>query len=151
MKLTTKSRYALRAIVELANAPGDQPVTLAVIADHQCIKMKYLEQIFLRLHRAGLVTSRKGPGGGYMLAREPRRIRLSDVLQAVGESTAPVLCAVNKRDKYCAGIAPCPLQHHWRKLKRHIDTFFENLTVADLCQDGRITGKKKKARLYGKG
>jgi Rrf2 family iron-sulfur cluster assembly transcriptional regulator len=145
MKLTTKSRYALRAMMELANASGNTPLSLAVIASRQCVKPKYLEQIFLRLHRAGLITSRKGPGGGYTLARKPARIRLSDVLQAVGESTAPVLCAVNKRDKYCAGVVPCPLQHHWRKLKKHIDVFFENLTVADLIRQ-RVQHERRKKR-----
>lgn len=136
--------------MELANSPGRKPVSLTAIADHQRIKPKYLEQIFIRLHHAGLVTSRKGPGGGYMIARDPRRIRLSDILLAVGESTAPVLCATNKRDKYCAGITPCPLQHHWQTLKNHIDAFFEKLTVADLCQDAPQRQYKKKGRFHGK-
>ena len=145
MKLTTKSRYALRAMVELANVQNSKPVSLATIAERQCIKPKYLEQIFLRLHHAGLVTSRMGPGGGYTLTRKPGRIRLSEVLHAVGESTAPVLCAINKRDKSCAGVSSCPLQHHWRSLKKHIDTFFERLTVADLSQPRiqRRVGKKR--------
>jgi len=137
--------------MELASAPDNDPLPLAVIAQHQNIKLKYLEQIFIRLHHAGLVRSRKGPGGGYTIARDPQCIKLSEVLHAVGESTAPVLCAVDQKDKYCAGVDSCPLQRHWQKLKNHIDTFFEGLSVGDLCRDKKKAKKKTKGRLYDKG
>lgn len=145
MKLTTKTRYALRAMVELANSPDKDPLSLAKIARHQSIKVKYLEQIFIKLHRAKLVKSKKGPGGGYVLARDAARIKLFDVLAAVGETTAPVMCAVNRKDKYCAGVQSCPLQSHWKKLKEDIDAFFKGLSVADL-QKKRCASSNQKGQ-----
>lgn len=151
MRLTTKSRYAIRSLMELASAPEGIPLTLGAIAHRQRIKVKYLEQIFLRLHRAGLVASRKGPGGGYRLARAPRRITLLDVVRAAGESTALVLCALDRKDKYCAGIRSCALQDHWKRLKMHIDTFLEGVTIADICGPSRRSNRRTKGRKNDEG
>jgi len=135
MKLTTKTRYALRALVALAQRPEVRAMSLAAIARRQRIKLKYLEQIFLKLHHAKLIKSKKGPGGGYMLARQPKSIRLKDILTAVGESTAPVMCVMNKRDRYCAGISLCPMKPYWKELKKRIDEFFDEYTLADICKE----------------
>ncbi len=134
MKLTTKSRYAIRAMGDLAEQPPGKAVPLEVIAKRQCVKLKYLEQIFLKLRKARLIEAKKGPGGGYMIAIDPKKIRLADIVQAVGESTAPVLCTVGKKDKYCSGVAPCPLQPHWIELKKQIDAFFNGHTLADIIR-----------------
>ena len=135
MKLTTKTRYAVRAMADLAEQPKDKAVSLEAIAARQGVKLKYLEQIFLKLRKARLIKGKKGPGGGYYLARDPHTIRLTDIVRAVGESTAPVLCTVGKKDKYCAGVALCPLQPHWMELKKQIDAFFDGHTLADLRQE----------------
>lgn len=150
MKLTTRTRYALRALVELAKEPGDRSLSLDVIARRQHVKPKYLEQIFIKLHKAKLVKSKKGPGGGYLLGRMPNSIKLSEILAAVGESTAPVLCADGKGDKYCSGLVACPMQPYWQKLKKLIDTFFESTTLGSLCEDVS-TSTAKKAKKPGTG
>jgi len=138
MRLTTKTRYSLRALVALAQQPEGKTMPLSAIARRQRIKPKYLEQILLKLHRAKLIKSKKGPGGGYLLARDPKSIRLKDIINAAGESTAPVMCVVNKRDRYCAGFSLCPMKHHWKELKKRIDGFFDEYTLADICEESSI-------------
>lgn len=142
MKLTTKSRYAIRAMADLAEQPKDKAIPLETIAKRQCVKLKYLEQIFLKLRKARLIEGKKGPGGGYMIAKDPEEIRLGDIVQAVGESTAPVLCAVGTRDKYCSGVNECPLQPHWMELKRQIDAFFNGHTLADILRRKEVIEKE---------
>ena len=139
MRLTTRSRYALRALIELAEQPNGEAVSLPVIAKRQRVKPGYLEQILFRLRRAKLIKGKKGPGGGFFLARDPRRIKLRDILNAVGESTTPVQCLVGKADKYCAHVKPCPMQECWSKLKREMDSFFSKYTLHNVCS---ITKRK---------
>jgi len=119
--------------VELAQHPEGKALTLSVIARRQRVKPKYLEQILFRLRRARLINGKKGPGGGFCLARDPKRIRLKEILDAVGESTAPVQCVMGKSDKYCSYNNPCLMQECWRELKKQIDLFFNNHTLDDVC------------------
>lgn len=133
MKLTVKSRYALRALIELAKQPKGKVISLPLIAKRQRVKPAYLEQILFRLRRAKLIKGKKGPGGGFFLARDPKQINLRDVLAAVGESTAPVECLVGKADKYCAHVTPCPMRECWSRLKREMDSFFSKYTLHDVC------------------
>ena len=86
MKLSTKGRYAMVALADLANTKTDDMVSLAAISKRQDISLPYLEQLFVKLRRAGLVEAVRGPGGGYRLARSPDTIRISEVLQAVEET-----------------------------------------------------------------
>jgi Rrf2 family transcriptional regulator, iron-sulfur cluster assembly transcription factor len=92
MKLSTKGRYAVMALAELALRTGDQPVSLAHIAAGQHISLEYLEQLFAKLRRAQLVESVRGPGGGYKLARDPDDIAISDVIVAVDEPLRVTRC-----------------------------------------------------------
>jgi Rrf2 family iron-sulfur cluster assembly transcriptional regulator len=135
VKLTTRSRYALRALVELANQPEDKAVPLSIIAKRQRVKPKYLEQILYRLRQAGLIKGKKGPGGGFYLARHPKEIKLKDVLDAVGESTAPLLCVSGKADKYCSLIAPCKMNGCWQELRGEIDNFLKKRSLWDVCNN----------------
>ena len=143
MRLTTKTRYALRALVELAQQSDEKPLSLAVIARRQRVKPKYLEQILFRLRRARLIKGRKGPGGGFLLARDPKDIRLKEVLGAVGESTAPVQCVLGKADKYCSQNALCPMQECWQELKERLDLFFDSYTLHDVCSNKEKKTAKK--------
>ncbi len=137
----TRSRYAIRALLELAeHAPGEV-VPLSIIAKRQRIKPKYLEQILFRLRRANLIQGKKGPGGGFALSREPKEIKLKDVFDAVGETTAPLKCLLGKADKYCAHVTPCPMQGCWYELKKELDSFFKRYTLQDMCSS------KKKLKL----
>jgi Rrf2 family protein len=80
-----------------------------------------------------LIKGKKGPGGGFYLARNPRKIRLKDVLDAVGESTAPLQCLSGKADKYCAGVTSCKMKDCWHELKTEIDNFLNRNTLWDVC------------------
>ena len=132
MKLTTKTRYALRAMVELARQPANTALTLDMIAQRQRVKPKYLEQIFIKLHRAHLIESKKGPGGGYVIGRDPEGITLGEIMKAVNETTAPVKCAESRPDNYCSGLTDCPIQPFWIELKRLIDNFVGTLSIRDI-------------------
>jgi Rrf2 family protein len=135
MKLTTRTRYALRALIELAVRQKESGVSLMTIARQQKIRPKYLEQILTKLRHAGMVSTKKGPGGGYYLERLPCEIRLSDIMAAVDESTAPVRCVSGSRDKYCSGMDSCTMKPVWMQLKQVIDGFLENHTLQELLED----------------
>ena len=143
VKVTTKTRYALRALVELAEQPKDSVLSLKVIARRQRVKPEYLEQILFRLRRARLIKGKKGPGGGFSLARDPREIRLEEILGAVGESTAPVQCLLGKADRYCSQNMLCPMQECWQELKKQLDSFFNSYTLYDVCHKKNINIKIK--------
>lgn len=123
--------------MELAKQPSGEPISLSIIAKRQRVKPAYLEQILFRLGRAKLIKGKKGPGGGFFLARDPKKIRLKDVLNAVGEPTSLLQCVESKPDKYCAGIVPCSLQDCWRELKKEMDSFFNRYTLYDICSRTR--------------
>ncbi|RKX70881.1 hypothetical protein DRP53_03545 [candidate division WOR-3 bacterium] len=109
----------------------DRPIPLSEIAEKQRIKLHYLEQIFIRLHRADLVKSKKGPGGGYSLSRSPGSIRIVEIMRALGEETAPVSCAEDRPDQYCARIDNCPLKPYWIGLKAVIEEYL-NATLEEV-------------------
>lgn len=134
MKLTTKTRYATRALVDLARQPEGNPVPLKKIAHRQSVTPRYLGKIFLRLQRAKLVASKKGPGGGYTLKRDPATISLSEIMQAVGESCAPVFCVAGKRQKKCSRRRHCPTYPHWNQLKNILNRFFNGVTLHDIAR-----------------
>jgi Rrf2 family protein len=144
VKITTRSRYALRALVELANQPKDKAISLSIIAKRQRVKPKYLEQILFRLRQADLIKGKKGPGGGFYLARDPKEIRLRQVLDAVGESTAPLRCVLGKADKYCSHVTPCRMKGCWRELKEKIDAFLNERTLWDVCKDNKVKYRRSK-------
>ncbi len=125
-------------MADLARQPKGKAIPLKTVARRQRVKLKYLEQIFSKLRKAKLITSKKGPGGGYMLGRDPKAIRLDDILRAVGESTAPVLCTENRADKYCSRLRSCPLRACWRELKDIIDRFLHTHTLNDVCRNKEI-------------
>ena len=98
MKLTTKGRFAVSAMVDLAQQQGEGPVPLATIAERQEISLSYLEQLFARLRRAGLVTSARGPGGGYRLARSMDEISIAEIVDAVDEGIDTTRCGGKRRE-----------------------------------------------------
>lgn len=136
MMLTTKGRYAVMAMLEIAAAPEDLPLTLSNISKKQDIPQNYLEQIFLKLKKAGLVKSVKGPGGGYMLGINKEEINIIDIIDAVEENIKMTRCAF---DKDCAkdGVK-CQTHYLWKGLGNHIRNYFTSISVADVIA-GRIT------------
>lgn len=129
MRLTTKGRYAVTAMLDLAMNGAATPTSLADISKRQEISLSYLEQLFSRLRRAGLVKSVRGPGGGYLLAGNPVDISIARVIDAVNESVDATRCQ---------GLSDCQqgdicLTHHlWCELSRQIHGFLDGITLADL-------------------
>jgi Rrf2 family protein len=103
------------------------------IARRQALSEDYLAQLLLKLKRAGLVQSVRGPGGGYMLARDPAQIRAADVLRGVEEKLAPVYCVNEDSQEICERAPTCPTQQLWERLGQAIDEVLENVTVAELA------------------
>lgn len=129
MKLTTKGRYAVTAMLDLALHYEQGAVTLADIARRQGISLSYLEQLFARLRRRGLVESIRGPGGGYNLARDPDRISVAEIVVAINENIDTTQCG---GEKNCAEDETCLTHYLWEKLSERIFEFLNGITLADL-------------------
>lgn len=144
MKLSTKGRYAVMAMADLANHVGDRPVTLADIATRQEISLSYLEQLFAKLRQGGLVRSTRGPGGGYRLARPAAETRISDIILAVDEPIRATRCEVGS-PKGCTGANGRCLTHDlWEELGRQIHVFLASVTLEDVLAR-RVLGSARGA------
>ena len=135
MKLTTKGRYAVTAMLDLALHGGQGPVSLADISARQEISLSYLEQLFSRLRRRQLVASIRGPGGGYRLSRGAADIYIADVVDAVSESLDTTRCG-NKGD--CQNGEKCLTHHLWSDLSDQIHQFLSGISLGDLMQRHEI-------------
>ena len=133
MKLSTKGRYAVVALVDLATARGGAPVSLAEISRRQDISLPYLEQLFVRLRRAGLVLSARGPGGGYRLARPAAEINLVDVLDAVDETVSALHVGAGASGAVSDSMAQSLSNRLWQSLSAHVYVFLHNTTLADVA------------------
>ncbi|MDE2089745.1 MAG: Rrf2 family transcriptional regulator [Gammaproteobacteria bacterium] len=129
MKLTTKGRYAVTAMLDLAIHYHDGPVSLADIAQRQCISLSYLEQLFTRLRKQGLVRSTRGPGGGYTLGRAPSEIAIADVVTAVNEKTDSTRCGGSLN---CQNDQRCLTHTLWEALSLRIHEFLSRISLAEL-------------------
>jgi Rrf2 family protein len=134
MRLSTVGRYALRAMVDLALYGESGPAPCAEIAKRQEVSDQYLSQLFLKLKRADLVESVRGPGGGYVLARSATEISAGDVLRAVDETLEPVYCVDENSQATCHRVEGCPTHWLWAKLGDAISTVLDSVTLAELCQ-----------------
>lgn len=129
MKLTTKGRYAVTAMLDLALHYDKGAVTLADIARRQGISLSYLEQLFAKLRRSGLVDSVRGPGGGYNLATDPSRISVADIIVAINENIDATRCG---GEKNCHGDETCLTHQLWEDLSVQIYDFLNGITLGDL-------------------
>jgi len=136
VRLTTKGRYAVTAMVDLALHGQDGPVALADIAERQMISLSYLEQLFGRLRRTGLVDSVRGPGGGYMLARPMNETAVSDIILAVDEPISATQCGGNE-GKMCKGTEHCLTHWLWMRLGDHIYDFLAEVTLDQLVAENQ--------------
>jgi Rrf2 family cysteine metabolism transcriptional repressor len=130
MKLSTKGRYATRAMVDLALNYGQEPIVLSAIARRQGVSEQYLEQLIGPLKVAGLVRSIRGPNGGFMLAKSPSLIRISDIIWAVEGSTALVECVDDPQA--CSRADDCLTRSIWVKATEAINSVFDSTTLQDL-------------------
>lgn len=136
MQLSTKGRYAVMAMADLAARPQDKPIRLAAIADAQKISLAYLEQLFTKLRRAGLVTSARGPGGGYRLARQPERIFVAEIMSAVDEPIKMTRCHSGSELACIGKVGRCLTHDLWRALGDHILVFLQTVTLRDVLDGG---------------
>lgn len=141
MKLTTKGRYAVTAMLDLSMRANTEVVALADIAVRQGISLAYLEQLFAKLRRVGLVTSVRGPGGGYRLARPADAISIADVIAAIDENIDTTRCGGKKN---CQGDDACLTHELWEELGANILEFLRSMTLADMA--GRPPVKARYAR-----
>ena len=132
MKLTSKGRYAVMAMADLAKNHVNEPTSLSAISLRQGISLSFLEQLFLRLRKKDLVKSTRGPLGGYILSRAPEEIKLSSIIQAVDEKIKTVKCKKSSK-KGCNGKSiKCITHNLWDDLETHINKFFEDNTLEDI-------------------
>lgn len=138
MRLTTKGRYAVRALYCLSTYNTDKPIPLSDVAKRQDISLNFLEQLFVHLRKNGIVSSVRGPRGGYRLSKTAGEITIAEILQAVGESTFPVFCTdeMNSGRKKCPRADDCVTHLLWDKLGKNINDFLASTTLADLQEFG---------------
>ena len=148
MRLTTKGRYAVTAMLDLAIHAGEGPVSLADISERQGISLSYLEQLFAKLRRNELVRSVRGPGGGYQLNREQQEIDVAQVIDAVNESVDATGCGHNGG---CQDGEVCLTHHLWCDLSNQIHEFLSQISLADLMarQDVRTVAERQDRQHLG--
>ena len=140
MMLTTKGQYAVMALVDLAKYSNGQPVKLAAISQRQNIAINYLEQIFVRLRRQELVSSVKGPGGGYKLNNNAANITIAQIIEAVDEQIQITRCS-KKKQTACVSNVKCLTHDLWDGLTNRIIDYFTNITINDVCNNNLLGSK----------
>lgn len=133
MELSCRGRYAMRAMVELAEAEPGTPIPLSHIAERQEISRKYLQQLMAGLRRAGLVHVVKGFRGGFLLARPPEQIRAGEILRALEGDLALVECV--RHEHICGRVGGCRTRELWAGATRVLEEYFDGITLADLIGD----------------
>ena len=131
MRLTTKGRYAVTAMLDLALHEAAGPVSLSEIAERQDLSLSYLEQLFRRLRKRGLVSSTRGPGGGYQLSRPAAQVAVVDVIDAVDESVDATRCRGREN---CHGEQRCLTHDLWQDLSAQIHDFLSGISLAQLVE-----------------
>jgi Rrf2 family iron-sulfur cluster assembly transcriptional regulator len=135
MRLTTKGRYAVTAMLDLALHAQEKPITLADISQRQGISLSYLEQLFSRMRKQGLVTSARGPGGGYRLSRDANAINVAQVIAAVDEKVNVTRCE-GRGD--CQNGGPCLTHELWCNLSDQIYDFLNGISLGQLVEEQHV-------------
>lgn len=135
MRLTTKGRYAVTAVLDMAFHQDKGPVSLAAISERQRISLSYLEQLFAKLRRNNIVKSTRGPGGGYSLQREATDISVSDIILAVDENVKVARC---ESAEDCQGDYQCLTHDLWQELSDEIKDFLDGITLAEMMSNEKV-------------
>ena len=145
MKFSTKGRYGLRALFDMAYNSGTLPTQIKDISRRQAMSARYLEQIFQDLKKAGLLKSRRGPQGGYYLARKPEEITVRDIILAAEGELAVVDCVKQLRGKKkaCDFHDRCVTQSVWLEASSRLNAYFDSVTLKDLCDNAKEVGLEK--------
>jgi Rrf2 family iron-sulfur cluster assembly transcriptional regulator len=139
MKITTRGRYALRATLALAQlGKGREPVSISSLSEQEHISPIFLEQIFFRLRKAGIVASVRGPGGGFYFDKPLDKITLKAILEAAGEELSTPLC--EKHTKHCERIGICLSHEVWTNVAALVNNFFMNITLASILNSHNFEG-----------
>lgn len=137
MKLSTKGRYGLRAMIDLADYSEDTPQSIANIAMRQSISDSYLEQLMAKLKKAGLITSIRGSQGGYVLARSSDEISVGDILRALEGDLSPVDCIGIKGENTCTSSDNCVTRLVWKRISDSIEDAVNSISLRELVEDNR--------------
>ncbi|HEY6007243.1 MAG TPA: Rrf2 family transcriptional regulator [Geobacteraceae bacterium] len=140
MRLSTRAQYAVRAMVDLALFSDGRPVNLKEIAQREEIPLNYLEQLFFRLKKGNIVTSVRGPGGGYVLAREGSEIKVGEIVTAVEEPLNPVNC-LDAGAEPCPRLSRCVTHTVWKNLGERIRGFLDSIDLEELTREARLKGE----------
>ena len=143
MRITTKGRYGLRAVINLAMARHNRPISISSIASEENVSSEFLEQIFFRLKKAGLIRSIRGPGGGFVLNKKPAEISVAKILDAVGETHGLTPCTLHRKT-LCDRPEPCAAHDIWTGLQETMDNYLTGVTLKDILEKN---GKKYYAKL----
>lgn len=135
MKLSTKGRYAMVALADLADQPAEALVSLAEISRRQDISLPYLEQLFVKLRRAGLVESVRGPGGGYKLARPAEAIRISEIMAAVDETVSALHEGAGATGAHSGSRAQSMVNRLWESLSAHVYVHLHQTRLSDVVEN----------------
>lgn len=144
MKLSTKGRYGLRAMVDLVVHSEEGPVPVSGIAARPRISESYLEQLLAKLKKAGLVSSVRGAGGGYIPDREPKEISVGDVLRALEGSLDPVDCPGLAEENRCGGADVCVTKYVWKRINDSINRTVDEIKISDLVKESREVAQKNR-------
>jgi len=141
MRLTTKGRYAVTAVLDLALHQDTGPVSLAAISERQCISLSYLEQLFAKLRRNNIVSSTRGPGGGYTLTNNVDEVSVSDIILAVDETCKVVDC---DESSGCHSNYQCLTHDLWQELSNEIRSFLDGITLSEIMSQEAVNDVKER-------
>ncbi|MDD2555703.1 MAG: Rrf2 family transcriptional regulator [Syntrophaceticus sp.] len=137
MRLSTRGRYGLRAMLDIAIDQSDEPVTLASISERQGVSIGYLEQLMVPLKKEGLIRSVRGAQGGYLLSRVPENITVGDIIRTLEGPIAPVACVSEDYPEECDRAEGCVTRLVWAKVRDSIAEVLDSLTLHDLIEETR--------------
>ena len=137
MKLTTKGRYGLRAVIDLAKYAKNEPVSLSDVAERQSISISYLEQLMAKLKKAGIVQSTRGAQGGYSLVKNPEEISVGEILRALEGSLSPVDCSAvdGEGETECSASNFCVTKYVWKRINDSINDTVNNIFLSELLAE----------------
>ena len=137
MKISTKGRYGLRALIDLAQYSEIEPVSINSIATRQGISERYLEQLMTLMKKAGLIKSIRGASGGYVLAKEIEEISVGDVLRALEGNLQPVECAAFSQDDSCEASGVCVTKYVWQRINESINKTVDEISLKQLVEESK--------------
>ena len=135
MKITTRGRYAVMALVSLAGSSRGNPVSLKDIARREDIPEPYLQQLFSRLRRRNIVKSIRGPGGGFLLARHPSRITIGEIIRSAEGREREAFIGCRRSGRKCGMIEKCKTQNMWDALEMRMEEFLDSISIEDLFRE----------------